>query len=185
MSIIDIYIAYLGQFAQFVNIYILLFILFATFISLPYVWKMHSLKDVIWKYHFDTDQYDEHSDPSDLRNYYIDIFPKYPFPSSCIDDNNFKAHSYRHILPPNLSWKDHFHDFPVSVLFTYKYDSLTGRQHIYFSKNHTFLALYNHSDFLKMHLHWPLGMSELIIDLPDKFFKTPGHLFLFCETFPF
>ncbi len=91
------------------------------------------------------------------------------------------------MLPPILPLKDHFYDFPVYVLFTYKSDSITGRQSIYLSKTYSFLSMYNYSDFLKMHFHnaWLLGMPELIIDLPEEFFESPGHLFLFCGTFPF
>ncbi len=53
---------------------------------------MISWNEVIQQYQFDTDEDDEYSDPSNLCNYFINIYPKYPFPSSCSDKDKFKAH---------------------------------------------------------------------------------------------
>ncbi len=78
------------------------------------------------------------------------------------------------MLPPILPSQDYLHDFPVLVIIRYKASHITGRQHIYFSDIHNYLCLYNHSSFLKMHMHnaWLLGVSELVIDLPDNFFQN-------------
>lgn len=76
-------------------------------------------------------------------------------------------------LPFILKLTDSFYDFAVPIIVNYF--NQTGRQTIV-------CCLYNHSHFFKMCLHntWLLGRSELIVDLPEDFFISPLHLFLFC-----
>ncbi len=59
-----------------------------------------------------------------------------------------------------------------------------GRQCIYFTKYHSFLNLYTHSDFLKMLMHnaWLLGKTDLTISLPNEFFTEPKYVYIFCGT---
>ncbi len=64
-------------------------------------------------------------------------------------------------------------------------DVLSARkQRILFSKYHKKLCLYNHTDFIKMHMHnsWLLGKSDLTIELPSDHFMMPKYLFVFCGT---
>jgi hypothetical protein len=57
----------------------------------------------------------------------------------------------------------------------------SGRQHIYLDNVHTLLALYNHCDFLKMHIHnaWLFGKSEVTVVLQEELFSDKFHLFVF------
>ncbi len=75
------------------------------------------------------------------------------------------------------------YDFPVLVIFTYISSHYTGRHCIYFSKIHSFLSLYNQSDFLKMHMHnaWLLGKTDTTMNLPIEYFILPKHLFVFLR----
>ncbi len=76
------------------------------------------------------------------------------------------------------------YDFPVSVELAYLDVLSTRRQLIHYSKYHNFLCLYNHSDFIKMHMHnaWLLRKSDLTIELPSVYFTKPKYLFMFCGT---
>ncbi len=78
------------------------------------------------------------------------------------------------------------YDFPVSVELTYLDVLSTRRQCILFNKYHNFLSLYNHSDFIKMHMHnaWLLKKSDLTIELPPDYFAKPKYLFVFSGTLP-
>ncbi len=75
-------------------------------------------------------------------------------------------------------------DFPVSDNVTYLDETYSRRQRICFSKYHNFLSLYNHSDFVKMHMHnaWLLGKTDLTISFTSDFFIQPKHLLVFCGT---
>ncbi len=109
---------------------------------------MTSWNDILYQYQFQTTFYEEHSDPSDLTNYFVEIIPKYPLPA--FDQNSIclVVHSYHNLLLNILPSDDIRYDFLVSVCFTYFSSQHTGRQLIYLSTLHSFLALYNHSDFL-------------------------------------
>lgn len=67
----------------------------------------------------------------------------------------------------------------------YYFDRKYVRQRILLFKAHNFLALYNHSGFIRMHVHnaWFMQLSKLVIILPELLFETPDHLFIFCGTF--
>ncbi len=86
--------------------------------------------------------------------------------------------------PPILPSTETLYDFPVSVEVTYLDVSSARRQRILFGKYHNFLSLYNHSNFIKMHMHnaWFLGNSDVTICLPSDYFIEPKYLFLFCGT---
>ncbi len=113
---------------------------------------MISWNDILLQYQFPSNTYEEHCDPSNLQNYFLNVIPKYPFPAFHPTSNHLVAHSYHNVLLPILSSDDSLYDFPVRVKFTYLSSYCRGREHIYFSKIHSFLALYNYSDFLKMHM---------------------------------
>ncbi len=114
---------------------------------------MISWNNILSQYQFPSNTYEEHCDPSNLQNYVIDIIPKYPFPAFHPTSKRLVDHSYHNVLLPILPSDDILYDLPVTIKLTYLSSHCTGRQHIYFSKIHSFLALYNHSDFLKMHMH--------------------------------
>ncbi len=94
------------------------------------------------------------------------------------------VHLYHNVLLPILPSDDILYDFPVSVSFTYFSSQHTRRQRIYFSKLNSFLALYNHSDFLKIHMHnaWLLGKTDITMNVPADYFISPKHLFIFCGS---
>ncbi len=83
-------------------------------------------------------------------------------------------HSYQDILLPILPFEDDLYDFPILVILYYIPSHETGRQRIYFSTLHTLLCLYNHSDFVKMHMHnaWLLTKTKLNITLPEELFES-------------
>ncbi len=114
---------------------------------------MITWNNILSQYQFQNPSYEEHCDPSDLKNYFVEVIPKYPFQA-----------------------------LTVSVILTHISSHHTGRQHIYLSNIHNFLSLYNHSDFIKVHMHndWLLGKIDLTIDLPADFFVSSKHLFIFC-----
>ncbi len=100
------------------------------------------------------------------------------------NSNRFIHQAYHHVLSPILTTTNTLYDFPVSVELKYLDVLSARRQRILFSKYHNFLSLYNHSDFIKMHMHnaWLLGKSNLTIELPSDYFKMPKYLFVFCGT---
>ncbi len=91
---------------------------------------------------------------------------------------------YNHVLSPILTTTNTLYDIPVSVELTYLNVLSTRRQHILFSKYHNFLSLYNHSDFIKMHMHnaWLFRKSNLTIELQSHYFTKPKYIFMFCGT---
>jgi hypothetical protein len=128
-------------------------------------------------------QYDEFQDPSLLaETFYCPASPKYPFKHHVKIPERHKFVDYKHSLQPILNTDTVFPDFPISVIF---YIGVIGRQRIYLDDVHTLLALYNHSDFLKMHMHnaWLLGKSEITVVLPEELFSDKNHLFVFCGSY--
>ncbi len=87
-------------------------------------------------------------------------------------------HTYDNVLASMLPSADTLYDFPISVYVINLDRTSSGRQHIYFRNFHNFLLLYNHSDFLKMHMHnaWLLGKTDLTIHLPSDYFVQPNYL---------
>ncbi len=148
---------------------------------------LDSWKEVLSHYQFPSNSYEEHCDPSNLQNFFVNVIPKYPFPTHHPTSNHLVVHSYHNVLLPILPSDDMLYDFLVLVIFTYISSRYTGRQRIYFSKIHSFLYLYNHADFLKMHLHnaWLLGKTDTTMNLPIEYFVSPKHLFVFCSNLNF
>ncbi len=142
---------------------------------------MISWNDILSQYQFPPNSYEEHCDLSNLQNYFVNFIPKYPFPAFPSTSDHLVVHSYHNVLLPILSFDDILDDFPVTVIFTYLFSHCTGRQHIYFSKIHSFLVLYNHSDFLKTHMNkaslW--GKTDTTMNLPIEYFVSLKHLFIF------
>ncbi len=58
------------------------------------------------------------------------------------------------------------------------------KQCVKFIDAHTFLALYNQSFFVRMHVHnvWLLRHTKIDIILPEHLFETQDYVFLFCGT---
>ncbi len=145
---------------------------------------MISWNNVLSQYQFPSNSYEEHCAPSNLQNYFVDVIPKYPFLPitqlliiwwhTCIIMCAF----------PSFHLMTCLYNFPVLVIFTYISSHCRGRQRIYFSKIHNILSLYNHSDFLKMHMHNALllGKTETTMNLPIEYFVSPKHLFVFCGS---
>ncbi len=114
----------------------------------------------------------------------IEVIPKYPFQALNPKFNRSVMHSYRDMLQPILPSDDVLHDIPVSVIITHLSSQYTGRPCIYFCNIHSLLCLYNHLDFIKMHMHnaWLLGKTDLTINLPADYFVSPKHLFIFVAA---
>ncbi len=114
---------------------------------------MTTWDDIFSHYSFDSKLYDELSDPGDLRKPFVDVVPYYPIPAFRPNYNRFADREYDNILTSILPSTETLLDFPVSIDVTYLDETSSRRQHICFSKYHNFLSLYNHSDFVKMHMH--------------------------------
>ncbi len=139
---------------------------------------------ILTHYSFDSKNYSESFNPADLSKAFVDVVPEYPIPAFRPNYNRFLHQDYNHVLSPILTTSNTLYDFPVSVELTYLYVLSARRQCILFSKYHIFLCLYNHSDFIKMHMHntWLLGKSYLTIELPSDYFTMPKYLFVFYGT---
>ncbi len=139
---------------------------------------------ILSHYSFDSKNYSETSDPADLSKAFVDVNPEYPIPTFRPNSNHFLHQDYNHVLSPILTTTNTLYDFPVSVELTYLDVLSARRQCILFSKYHNLLSLYNHSYFIKMHMHnaWLLGKSDLTIELPSDYFTMPKYLFVFCGT---
>jgi hypothetical protein len=136
-----------------------------------------------WLNYNKSQQYNEFEDPSLLADtFYCPAVPEYPFKHHVEIQNRHHFVDYKHSLRPILRAGTVFPDFPISVTF---YIGEIGRQRIYLDDVHTLLAFYNHSDFLKMHIHnaWLLGRSEVTVVLPEELFSDKFHLFVFCGSF--
>ncbi len=127
----------------------------------------------------------EQTDPAKLCKPFVDIVPDYPIPAFRPNSNRFLHHEYQNILSPILPSINTLYDFPVSFEVIYLDVFSARRQRIIFSKYHNFfLSLYNHSDFVKMHMHKARLLKEtvLTINLPSDYFTEPKYLFMFCGT---
>lgn len=60
-------------------------------------------------------------------------------------------------------------------------------EHIYLYGKHQFTALYNLSDFFKMHINhaWLLKKPELVINLPEEFSRHHNIYFFSVDHFQF
>ncbi len=145
---------------------------------------MASWDYILSHYTFDSKLYTESSDPRDLRNSFVDTIPEYPFPAFRPNQIRFLFESYDNILAPIIPSSETLLDFPFSVDVTYFNSESSGRQCIYFTKYQAFLNLYNHSDFVKMHIHnaWHFEKSDLTISLSTDFFTEPKFVYIFCGT---
>ncbi len=139
---------------------------------------------ILSQYSIDSKNSSESTDPADLSKAFVDVVQEYPIPAFRPNSNRFLHQDYNHVLSPILTTTNTLYDFPVSVELTYVDIISTRRQRILFSKYHNFLSLYNHSDFIKMHMHnaWLLRKSDLTIELPSDYFTKPKYIFVFCRT---
>ncbi len=97
--------------------------------------------------------------------FFVEVIPQYPLKVLDPNSNRLVVHSNHKVLLPILPSDDVLYDFPVLVYLTYLSSHLTGRQCIYFSKVHSFLSWYNHSDFIKMHMHNSWLLEKMILQL--------------------
>ncbi len=144
-------------------------------------YRMTNCDPILWNYSFDSKHYSEFTDPADLSKAFWDIVPEYLIPAFRPNSNLFLHQDYSYILSPILTTSNTLYDFPISVEITYLDVLSTRRQSIIFSKYHNFLSLYNHSNFIKMHMHnaWLLRKSDLTIDLPSIYFTKPKYVLCF------
>jgi len=128
--------------------------------------------------------YSETEDPARWHLMHCAVVPGYPFKSRVPYSERLISHSYKHVDCKIARKEGTYSDFTMPI-HIYYFDSAFVRQRIYFHHNHTFSALYNHSMFVRMHVHnaWLLKADKLDILLPELFFETADHLFLFCGTF--
>ncbi len=103
---------------------------------------MITWNDILLQYQFRYDSYEELSDPSDLKNYFVEVIPKHLFQALNLKFNHFVAHSYHDVILPILPSDNVLYDFPVLVIITHLSSHNTGRQSIYFSNIHSLLCLY-------------------------------------------
>ncbi len=145
---------------------------------------MTTWDNILSHYTFDSKFYTEHYDPADLCKPFVDVVPSYPIPAFRPNYNRFAHHTNDNVLAPILPSADTLYDFHVSVYVIYLDRTSSWRQRIYFSKFNNFLSLYNHSDFLKMHMHnaWLLDKADLTIHLPSDYFVQPKYLLVFLGT---
>ncbi len=128
---------------------------------------MATWDNILSHYSFDSKHYSELTDPADIRKPFVDVVPDYPIPAFRPNSNRFLHREYNNVLSPILITANTLYDFPISVDMTYLDVISTRTQCILFSKYHNFLSLYNHSDFIKMHMHnaWLLRETDLIINI--------------------
>ncbi len=141
---------------------------------------------ILSHYSFDSKNYLESTGPADLSKAFVDVMPKYPIPAFRPNSNRFLYQDYNHVILPILTTTNTLYDFPVGVELTYLDVLSTWRQRVLFSKYHSILSLYNHSDFIKMHMHnaWLLRKSYSTIELPSDYCMKPKYLFfMFCGEF--
>ncbi len=112
----------------------------------------------------------------------MDVIPDYPFPAFRPNQNRYLYESYVNVLALIIPSSNILYDFPFRVDVTYLNSESSWRQRIYFTKYHSFLNLYNHLDFVKMHMHnaWLLEKDDLTISLPVEFFTEPKYVYIFC-----
>ncbi len=103
---------------------------------------MTTWNNILSNYSFDSKFYNEHCDPADLCNPFVDVVPNYPIPAFRPKYNRFVDHSYNDVLVRILPSKDTLYDFPVSVYVTYLDMTSQGKQCIYFSNYHIFFFIF-------------------------------------------
>ncbi len=78
--------------------------------------------------------------------------PGYPFLCRMPVDERVRKHSYVEIELPIDGHKGSYEDFPLGISVSF-FNKQWERQGVVFTKSHTFLALYNQSHFVRMHVH--------------------------------
>ncbi len=109
--------------------------------------------------------------------------PGYPFLCRIPFEERSLKYSYDLIELPISGDRGSYADFYMEINVFY-FNQDMERQSVKFFDAHTFLALYNHSFFVRMHVHnvWVLRHTKIDIVLPELFFETQDHVFLFCGT---
>ncbi len=123
---------------------------------------MATWDNILSHYSFNSKTYSELTDPADLRKPFVTDVPDYPIPAFRPNSNCFLHHEYHNILSPILTSTNTLYDFPVNVETTYLDVFSARKQRLIFSKYHNFLSFYNHSDFVKMHMHNAWLLKETI-----------------------
>jgi hypothetical protein len=110
------------------------------------------------------------------------IIPSPPFKNRISPTERNTLTCYENCLMPIL--EDDLFSFDFPLTFNIRI-SQNGRQHIInFNDPHKFIDLYNHSEFIRIHLHnmWLLDHDNFNIDLPEDIFPTPDHVYIFCGS---
>ncbi len=137
--------------------------------------------DILSQYHFQTTSYEEHCDPSNLKHYFVEVIPKYPFQALNPNFNFLVVHSYHDMLLPMLPSDDVLYDFTVSVILTHISTQHTGRQHIYNIFILVTFIVYLVCTIIRILSRCTcimLGKTGLTIDLRADYFVSPKHIFL-------
>jgi len=125
--------------------------------------------------------YNADSDPTDWSSQELPIVPVDPCQSDTLASHDLVC--YDHVLRPLSRKAGHIVDFPFQIPHIYL-EGNEGRQRIFDLTVDDFIALYNHSDWVKMHCHnqhW-LGNTEIDIVLPPEFFVSVFHFYAICGS---
>ncbi len=94
--------------------------------------------------------YNETTDPFNRTQLNCAVVPGYPFLCRMPVDERFRKHSYDQVELPIYGHNGSYEDFPLDISVSF-FNKEWERQHVVFTKSHTFLALYNHSHFVRKH----------------------------------
>ncbi len=128
--------------------------------------------------------YDQGADPFNLHELKYAVVQGYHFHSCIPIEERGLKHSYYLIELPIYGDRGSYADFPMTIN-VFDFDLSFARQRVNLFDAHNILALYNHSYFMRMHIHyaWLLRHMNVDILLPELFFETQDHIFLFCGIF--
>ncbi len=140
---------------------------------------MTTWDDLLSHYYFDSKTYNEHCDPADLHKPFVNFVPSYPMPAFQPNSNPLATYSYHNVLLPILPSADTLYDFPLRMCLNIYLATLQG-DNIFILARY-FLSFYNHSDFLKMHMHnaWLFGKSDVTMHLTSDYFLLPKPFYFF------
>ena len=110
------------------------------------------------------------------------IIPSPPFKNRISPTERKTLTCYENCLMPIL--EDDLFSFDFPLTFNIRISQNGRQQIINFNDPHKFIDLYNHSEFIRIHLHnmWLLDHDNFNIDLPEDIFPTPDHVYIFCGS---
>ncbi len=127
--------------------------------------------------------YDEGADPFNMHQLKCAVVPGYSFLCHIPIEERSLKHSYDLIELAISGGRGSYADFSMEINIFFYFDHDKERQHLKSFDAHTFLALYNHSFFVRMHVHnaWLLPHTKIDILLPELFSKLRIMCFYFVE----